>query len=113
MARIEKMVHIGTAKIRQLIEDTMLTKGAIGDRIGLTKGGFWHVTHVSGKMNIATWKKFQEVYYETVGKYPNLSEELDYDILQKFTDDDLLQELKRRMEQNPTDKDSSKKNIKI
>lgn len=90
----------------------MLPKGEIGERIGLTKGGFWHVTHVSGKMNLDTWKNFKEVYYETVGKYPDVSDDSSYNILQEFSLKDLLNEIERRGGENIIDEDNTKKNKK-
>lgn len=96
MSRMKKMIYIGTVKISQLIEDTGLPKGQIGEEIGLTKGGFWHVTHVSGKMNTDTWKKFKKLYFKTLGKLPDVSDESTSNILSEVHLDDLLRELETR-----------------
>lgn len=96
MTRKKKMIYIGTANVCKLIEDTGLPKGVIGEKIGLTKGGFWHVTHVSGKMNIGTWNKFKALYFKAVGKLPDVSDESTFNILKEIHLNDLLEEIESR-----------------
>ncbi|MGB0453996.1 MAG: hypothetical protein ACPGJV_09805 [Bacteriovoracaceae bacterium] len=89
-----KMVFIGKQTVIDMLDEIPLSKNEVGKKIGLTKGGFWHVTHKSGKMNKKTWEKFKKVYLEYNKKLPEIGN-LD-SALSGFDNDALVEELESR-----------------
>lgn len=90
----KKMVFIGKQVIIEMLDKIPMSKNDVGRKIGLTKGGFWHVTHKSGKMNKKTWEKFKEIYLEHNSKLPEIG--TPESELSKYDEDALVEELESR-----------------
>lgn len=90
------MVSIGKENLATILEEIGLNKGEIGDYIGLTKGGFWNVTHVTGKINVKNWDLLKKLYMEKTGKKLEVEEQIDGVELDQYEDIELVRELERR-----------------
>ncbi|HLE12684.1 MAG: hypothetical protein A2504_09945 [Bdellovibrionales bacterium RIFOXYD12_FULL_39_22] len=92
----QKMIDLGTELILEMLRKIPLTKGVVGKKIGLSKGGFWYVTHKSGKMNKKNWEALKKLYLETNKDLPEVSTEEKDDVLQSASLKSLVDEIKRR-----------------
>lgn len=68
------MVFIGQEKIQKLYKHTGLSVRDIAEQLGLTNGGWYYITHKSGKMDIKIWRKFKQIYKRETGEEPNVDE---------------------------------------
>ena len=94
----KKMIPIDKQLLDEILKEIPMNKGAIGEVIGLGSGGFWRVTHVSGRMNEKSWNKLKELYFKTTGKneLPQIVLEKNSDLLNSVSIESLVDELERR-----------------
>lgn len=100
MARIP--ITIGKEVINQMLSEIPLGKNEIGRILGLSKGGFWRVTHVSGNMEKKQWEKLKALYFSHTGKTEiplaptSTSLNSGSEVLRSFSTEELRDELERR-----------------
>jgi hypothetical protein len=94
----KKMVTIGKELIQDVLKEIPLSKGEIGDIIGLGQGGFWRVTHVSGRMNEIQWENLKKLYFEKTGKreLPSTDPLIESDVLKTYSIESLVDEIENR-----------------
>ena len=56
-------IYVGKEIINLMISRIGLPKGEIGEKIGLSTGGFHKVTHISGRINIECWEELKKIYF--------------------------------------------------
>lgn len=92
----KKLVSIGKKKIVELINEMELSRAEISKRIGLSKGGLYHITHRSGKMEFSNWIKFKKEYSKITGKEIKIDEQFVSTSLEESSLEDLLEEITNR-----------------
>lgn len=70
----KRMIDIGKDKIIEMITEMGLSREETAERIRLSKGGLYHITHKSGKMTPEVWDLFRREYEKITGKKIQLRE---------------------------------------
>ncbi len=96
MKQKRKMINVGKENFSIILNEIGLSKGEIGEYIGLTKGGFWNITHVSGKMNLTNWTLLKKLYFEKTGRKLEIEEQVDGINFDQIEDIELVRELENR-----------------
>jgi hypothetical protein len=94
----KRMIDVGVDLISEMLKDIPLGKNEIGRMIGLSQGGFWRVTCVSGRMNEAQWETLQEIYFKYSKKkqLPKVTPASQPDLLKTIELDALVDEIESR-----------------